>query len=30
MLSRKFGNSLYYEKYIYGPALKYTKMADPI
>ena len=30
MLSRKIKNSLYYENYIYEPALKYTKMAGLI
>ena len=30
MLPRKIGNSLYYEKYIYRPTLKYTKIDGPI
>ena len=32
MLSRNIRNSLYYENYIYiyGVALKYAKIADPI
>ena len=30
MLLRKIENSLYYENYIYGPALKYIKMNGPI
>ena len=30
MLSKKIENSLYYENYIYGAVLKYTKMAGPI
>ena len=30
MLSRKIGNSLYYENYIYRSTLKYTKIDGPI
>ena len=30
MLSKKIGNSLYYENYIYRPTLTYAKIAGPI